>query len=86
MSAAELLAAMTRVCLAGGDVYVAPVDRLNPLCGFSARVSSPGIPDGVLGDGDTPERALRAALTQWVAAHSPDWVAAHSQDYLGAEL
>lgn len=68
MSAAELFAVVTRVCLAGGDVSVAPVDRLNPLCGFSARVSSPGIPDGVLGDGDTPERALRAALLSWVTA------------------
>lgn len=68
MSAAELLAVVTRVCLAGGDVSVAPVDRLNPLCGFSARVSSPGIPDGVLGGGDTPERALRAALLSWVTA------------------
>jgi hypothetical protein len=61
-----LLDAIEAITASGGDVRIAPVDSLNPRCGYAARVTlATRLKAGdasYLGGGDTARAALAEAL------------------------
>lgn len=68
MTAEALLAAVDAITEHGGDIYVAPVDYLNPRCGYAARITLPvpfkDGPPTYRGSGDSARAALLDAVNK----------------------